>query len=113
MLGAILGLLSAAGFGVTSVIIRRAMLRVSANYIATLTVFTCSIFFLVAAIITGEIWELWYFPWQAHAFLALSGIVHFALGRSWGYRSIRLIGATRSNIVTSLNPIGTVLLAMS
>jgi len=112
MLGAILGLLSAAGFGVTTIIIRRAMFRVSANYIATLTVFTGPIFFLVAAIITGEIWELWYFPWQAHTFLALSGIVHFALGRSWGYRSIRLIGATRSNIVTSMNPIVTVLLAM-
>ena len=112
MLGAILGLLSAIGFGVTTVIIRRAMLRVSANYIATLTVFTGPIFFLAAAVLTREIWKLSHFPWQAHAFLALSGIVHFALGRSWGYRSIRLIGATRSNIVTSLNPIVTVLLAM-
>jgi drug/metabolite transporter (DMT)-like permease len=112
MFGAILGLLSAAGFGVTTIIIRRAMLRVSANYIATLTVFTGPIFFLAAAVLTGEIWKLLHFPWQAHAFLALSGIVHFALGRSWGYRSIRLIGATRSNIVTSLNPIVTVLLAI-
>jgi DME family drug/metabolite transporter len=112
MLGAILGLLSAAGFGANTVITRRAMLRVSANYIATLTVFTGPIFFLAAAVLTGEIWKLLHFPWQAHAFLALSGIVHFALGRSWGYRSIRLIGATRSNIVTSLNPIVTVLLAI-
>jgi len=46
-------------------------------------------------------------------FLALSGIVHFAFGRSWGYRSLGLIGATRSVVVTSLNPIVTVLLAMS
>jgi len=69
-------------------------------------------FFLAAAALTGEIWKLWHFPWQAHAFLALSGTVHFALGRSWGYRSIRLIGATRSNIVTSLNPIVTILLAV-
>src|SRR4030042_3254479 len=112
MLGAILGLLSAAGFGVTTIIIRRAMLRVSANYIATLTVVTGPIFFLAAAVLTGEIWKLWHFPCQAHAFLALSGIVHFAFGRSWGYRSRRLIGATRSNIVTSLNPIVTVLLAI-
>jgi drug/metabolite transporter (DMT)-like permease len=112
MFGAILGLLSAAGFGVTNVITRRAMLRVSANYIATLTVFTGPIFFLAAAVLTGEIWKLLHFPWQAHAFLALSGIVHFAFGRSWGYRAMRLIGATRSNIVTSLNPIVTVLLAI-
>jgi len=112
MLGAILGLLSAAGFGANTIITRRAMLRVSANYIATLTVFTGPIFFLVVATITGEIWKLWYFPWQAHVFLALSGVVHFALGRSWGYRSLGLIGATRSNIVTSLSPIVTVLLAI-
>ena len=112
MLGAILGLLSAAGFGANAVITRRAMLRVSANYIATLTVFTGPIFFFGVAALTGEIWKLSHFPWQAHAFLALSGVVHFAFGRSWGYRSLRLIGATRSNIVTSLNPIFTVLLAM-
>jgi len=88
------------------------MLRVSANYIATLTVFTGPIFFFAVAALTGEIWKLWHVPWQAHVFLALSGIVHFAFGRSWGYRSLRLIGATRSNIVTSLNPIVTVLLAI-
>jgi len=113
MLGAILGLFSAAGFGANAVITRRAMLRVSANYIATLTVFTGPIFFFGVAALTGEIWKLWHFPWQAHVFLALSGIVHFAFGRSWGYRSLRLIGATRSVVVTSLNPIVTVLLAMS
>jgi len=74
---------------VTTIIIRRAMLRVSANYIATLTGSMGPMFFLAAAALTGEIWKLWHFPWQAHGFLALSGIVHFALGRSWGYQSIR------------------------
>src|SRR4030042_4055270 len=102
MLGAILGLLSAAGFGVNTVITRRAMLRVSANYIATLTVFTGPLFFFGVAALTGEIWKLWHFPWQAHAFLALSGIVHFAFGPGWGYRSLRLIGAARSNNITTL-----------
>jgi drug/metabolite transporter (DMT)-like permease len=51
-------------------------------------------------------------PWLAYLFLALSGISHFALGRTWGYRSIQLIGSTRSNLVTSLHPIITVVLAI-
>src|SRR4030042_2008949 len=61
---------------------------------------------------TGDIFKLRQIPLPAYAFLALSGISHFGLGRAWGYKSIQLIGSNRSNIVTSLNPVVTVILAM-
>ena len=112
MLGSLLGLFSAVTFGVNSIITRRGMLRASSNYIATITVFTGPIFFLVISSITGDLFELRQIPSQAFTFLALSGISQFALGRTWAYRSIQLIGANRSNIVTSLNPIVTIVLAM-
>jgi drug/metabolite transporter (DMT)-like permease len=112
MLGEILGLISAAAFGANTIITRRGMLRVSSNYIATITIFTGPIFFLIVASITGDIFRLRQIPWQAHFFLALSGVSHFALGRTWGYRSIQLIGSTRSNIVTSQHSIVTIILAM-
>ena len=62
--------------------------------------------------ITGDLFRVSHFPWGFYLYMALSGIVHFALGRTWTYRSIQLIGATRSNIVISLNPIVTVILGM-
>lgn len=112
MPGVILGLISAVAFGANSIITRRGMLRASSNYVATITVFTGPIFFLIIGGITGDIFKLRQIPLQAYAFLALSGISHFALGRTWGYKSIQLIGSTRSNIVTSLNPIVTIVFAM-
>ncbi len=112
MLGAILGLISAVAFGANSIITRRGMLRVSSNYVATLTVFTGPIFFFIIASITGDLFKLRQMPLQAYVYLALSGITHFALGRTWGYKSIQLIGSNRSNIVSSLNPVVTIILAM-
>jgi drug/metabolite transporter (DMT)-like permease len=112
MLGIVLGLGSAAAFGVSWIVTRRGVLRASSNYIATLTVFTGPIFFAIVAIITGDLFRLSQFSWGFYLYMALSGVVHFALGRTWTYRSIQLIGATRSNIVISLNPIVTVILGM-
>jgi drug/metabolite transporter (DMT)-like permease len=88
------------------------MFRVSSNYVTTITVFSGPIFFLIIASITGDIFRLRQIPWIAYLFLALSGVIHFALGRTLAYRAIQLIGSTRSNLVTSLHPIVTVILAM-
>jgi drug/metabolite transporter (DMT)-like permease len=112
MLGAVLGLVSALFFGANSIITRRGMMRVSSNYVATLTVFTGPIFFFIIGTMTGDLFKLRQMPLEAYVYLALSGITHFSLGRTWSYRSIQLLGSTRSNIVTSLNPVVTVILAM-
>jgi drug/metabolite transporter (DMT)-like permease len=112
MLGVILALVSASAFGANTIITRRGMFRASSNYVATITVFSGPIFFLIIASATGDIFRLRQIPWLAFLFLALSGISHFALGRTWGYRAIQLIGSTRSNLVTSLHPIVTIILAM-
>jgi drug/metabolite transporter (DMT)-like permease len=112
MLGALLGLISAAAFGGNSIITRRGMMRVSPNYFAVLTVFTGPVFFSLIAAVMGEFSRLKAFSWQVYFFFAIAGIGHFALGRNWAYRSIQLIGATRANIVTSLNPIVTTVLAV-
>jgi len=112
MLGIVLGLISAAAFGANTIVTRRGMFRVSSNYVTTITVFSGPIFFLIIASITGDIFRLRQIPWIAYLFLALSGVIHFALGRTLAYRAIQLIGSTRSNLVTSLHPIVTVILAM-
>ena len=112
MLGTVLGLAFAAAFGVNSIITRRGVLRVSSNYIANVSILSGTVFFLLACLVAGELLKLWEFSWQTYLFFALSGIVHFALGRTFGYRAIQLIGSTRSGIVTGLNAIVSVVLAV-
>lgn len=103
---------SSMAFGANVIIIRRGMLRVSSNYIATISIFTGFFFFLPISGITGDLFGIGGLHWKAYLHLALSGITHFALGRTWAYRSIQLLGANRSNVVTSLNPIVTITLAL-
>ncbi len=112
MLGAILGLGFAFVFGVNAIIVRRGVLRVSSNFIATLTVFSGPIFFFLLALFTGDLFKISYFTWKANLFFALSGVIHFALGRTFGYRATQILGATRSGIMTGLNVIITVVLAV-
>jgi drug/metabolite transporter (DMT)-like permease len=112
MLAVLCGLGSAVAFGANAIISRRGMLRVSSNYIATISVFTGCCFFLAVNGMTGDLFGLGQLHWKAYLFWALSGVIHFAIGRTWGYRSIQLLGSNRSNIVTSLSPIVTVALAM-
>lgn len=112
MLGAILGLGFAFFFGANSIIVRRGVLRVSSNYIATLTIFSGPIFFFLLTLATGELFKIPGFNWKATLFFAISGVVHFALGRTFGYRAIQILGATRSGIATGLNAVVSVVLAV-
>src|SRR4030067_3037248 len=112
MIGTLLGLGSAVGFAANSIITRRGVLRVSSNYIAVTSIFTGTLFFLLLLALTGHLFSLREIPWKALVFWVLAGIIHFALGRTWAYRSIQLIGSNRSNVVTSLNPVVTIVLAL-
>ena len=112
MLGVILGFGCAVAFGVNAIVTRRGVLRASSNYIAIISIFTGTPFFLLAAGVKGDLYQIGQYPWQAYVFLALSGIIHFALGRTWAFRSIQLIGSTRSYIMIALNPIVSIALAM-
>ncbi|MFC1977342.1 EamA family transporter [Chloroflexota bacterium] len=112
MLGAILGLGSAAAFGINPIIVRRGTLRVSSRYVAAVSIFTGPLFFLLVAGLNGEIAGIAQFPWQAYVFFALAGIIHFTLGRNCGFRAIQLIGSTRSSTITSFSFVVSITLAI-
>ena len=113
MLGILLALGFAAGFGANSIFSRRGVLRASASYVANVSIFSGPVFFLLVTILVGEIFRVGEFPWNSYAFFAMSGVVHFAFGRTFGYRSIELIGVTRANIVTGLSAVVSVSMAMA
>lgn len=112
MLGEILGLGSAAVAGGTSTFTRRGTFLASSNYIANMSILCGPVFFVLASLVSGEIFKLGTFTWQVYFFFSLTGIIHFACGRTFGYRAIQLIGSNRSNVVTGMNVIITVLLAI-
>ncbi|MDP2719137.1 MAG: DMT family transporter [Dehalococcoidia bacterium] len=113
MLGVILGLGYAAFLGANTVIVRRAVFRVSPNYIATLTIFSGPVFFFLLNLATGELFKLPDFTWKATLFFAISGIVHFALGRTFGYRTVQILGSTRAGVMTGLSAMVSVVLAVT
>ncbi len=113
MIGAILGTAYAAFFGANNVIVRRGMQKVSSNYMATLTVFSGPIFFFFLVLATGELFKIPGFNWKATLFFAASGVVHFAIGRTSGYRATQILGATRSGALSGLNAIVSVILAVA
>ena len=112
MLGIVLGFGIAIAFGINAIVARRGVLLAGSNYVATISILTGPPFFLLVTFLTGEIYQLVQFPWKAQLFLALSGVIHLALGRTWAYKSIQLIGSTRSTIITGLNPVVSIVLAL-
>lgn len=112
MLGTLLGLGSAAAFGANWLFARRGMRRVSSNYVANVSILSGPLFFLLVCIITGEISNLGRFTWRVYVLFALAGVVHFALGRTFGYRTNQLIGMNRGNMITGMSSIVTIVEAV-
>jgi drug/metabolite transporter (DMT)-like permease len=112
MLGSLLGLASTAVFAMVSIIARRGVLRVTSNYFASLSIYTSPFFFFLVTFMTGDLLGMDQIPLKAYIFWSLSGIVHLALGRTWAYRAVQLIGSNRSIVVMSLNPIVSLILAV-
>jgi drug/metabolite transporter (DMT)-like permease len=110
--GVILGFGSAIVFACNAIVTRRGVLRKSSNYIANISILTGPVFSFIVLCISGELAYIGQFTGMAYFYLALSGIIHFAFGRTWAYKSIQLIGANRANIVTSLSPIVSIALAV-
>ena len=96
-IGLVLALLSAIGFAVSQVFLRRGAFRagesITAVVIATLV---GTVFFLVVILINGDWSRLMSSSWQGFVALGAAGIIHFIVGRLLITRSIRLIGANRA-----------------
>lgn len=111
-LGVIFSLLSAASFGFNNVATRRTVLAAS----AVIAVYSSALiglpFFLVASVISGEIWQAGRVPAAGYFWLAASGIVHFILGRYCNYRSIAAIGSNRSQPIQASNLVFTVAISL-
>ena len=96
MLGVLISFGFAMTYGANQIIARRGVLRASAGYVAYISIFSGPFFFLAVTAATGDLFKLGNFPLASYGLFAMSGVIHFAFGRTFGYKSLLLIGATRS-----------------
>jgi drug/metabolite transporter (DMT)-like permease len=96
MLGGLLALLSAMAFSMNSVLVRRGVVTATPSQAAFVTVLIGVPMFLLAALITGQIFRATDLPGSSYAFLAAGGVVNFVAGRHFNYQAIEAMGAARA-----------------
>ena len=111
LLGVIFSLISSFSFSVNTVLARRGLARAAASAGAFVTVMIGVPMFLVAALVTGQLFNAGDVTLTAYAQLAAAGIIHFGFGRYCNYRATSAIGATRTAPVQALTVPYAVLIA--
>ncbi len=102
MLGVLFALVSSFSFSVNTVLARRGLAHAAASAGAFVTVMIGVPMFLVAALVTGQLFNAGDVALTAYAQLAAAGILHFGFGRYCNYRAASAIGATRTAPVQAL-----------
>ncbi len=93
MLGALLALGCAASMGLNSASVRRGVLTGTVIQALSITVPMGAPLFFIAALVTGQVWDLGEFSGLSYIYLALAGILHFVWGRYCNYRATKAMGA--------------------
>ena len=112
MLGMVFALLSAFSFSLNVITIRRGVALASSSMGVTITVLLGVPMFLVAALVSGQLFDVGAISLNGYLLLALSGIIHFGIGRWCNYRAISAIGATRVGPIRALTLPYTLLIAL-
>lgn len=112
MLGIAFTLISSFWFGVSTVSLRRGVIGGSAVQGVILTVLGGVPLFLLAALLTGQIFDADDLGPTAYLALAAAGVIHFLYGRYCIYRAYALIGANRSAPVNQATPLLAVIIAV-
>lgn len=102
LLGAMVSIFSALSFSMNNVIARRGMVRASATQGAFVSVLTGVPLFLIAILVSGQIYRVASLSGRAYLLLSLAGILHFGIGRNFNYRAVGALGSARSQPIQGL-----------
>ncbi len=112
MLGILYTVIAACSYGINSAVVRRAMVSGSATTGVALTVLMGVPLFLVAALISGQLFDASDLPALHYLALVGAGIVHFVIGRYCFFRSVGIIGINRNSPFTQTSILYTVVIAI-
>ena len=103
MLGALVSLGSALSFSLSSVAVRRGVLKAPVSHGTFVTVLMGVPLFLLACIVSGQILHAGALSTREYGLLACAGVIHYVVGRYFNYAGVEAIGATRSGPINALN----------
>ena len=96
MLGFLFAIISSASFGMNNAAVRRGVLTGSVTQGLYVTVILGVPLFLVASLVTGQLFDAAAISLRGYLLLVSAGVVHFYVGRYCNYRSVAALGANRS-----------------
>jgi drug/metabolite transporter (DMT)-like permease len=112
-LGIVFALLGAFSFSLNSVTMRRGISRGAASQGLYVTVFLGAGLFVVASVLTGQVFDLGSVTANDFAFMGASGVVHILGGRYCNYRAMGAIGANRAQPIVGMATLASVMIAVA
>lgn len=113
MIGVLITLLSATTFGINHAMIRRGVISGTATQAVAISMPVGLAFFVVAALLVGQLGVVAEFSPFALLMLAAAGIVHFVFGRYCAYRAIAAMGVNLATPATQWSMLVSLVLAIS
>jgi drug/metabolite transporter (DMT)-like permease len=112
VLGATFAVLSALSFAINNAAARRGVITGTPIQGMAVTVPMGVVLFLLAAIVSGEIFRWTQYPSRAAAWMAVVGLVHFIFGRYCNYKANQVAGVNLTAPVVQLQVIVTLVFAV-
>ena len=101
-IGFFFALLSSSSLGLTVVAIRRGVLKGSPAVATLITVLTGVPLFVLAAVVTGQLFRASAIEAGGYVALAITGVLQMVIGRYSFYRSIQAIGGNQAELFQAL-----------
>ena len=111
-IGALLAFVSAVLYGTNSACLRRGVLHGSASQAMSITVPLGVPLFLLAALLSGQLFRYGQLPARSLSLFAVAGILHFVWGRYWNYRATMSLGSVGAGPIQQLQMLIAVALAV-
>ncbi len=109
-----LSIIGAFSYACSSIFARRAVMHVSDAVLGVMITVPLGVpFFMIILIFTGQMGSILSFSWQSYLLLSTAGFLAFVLGRALHLKSLQLIGANTTTILTRVNPLVAVILGVS
>ncbi|MFC1894002.1 EamA family transporter [Chloroflexota bacterium] len=109
-----LSIIGAFSFAFGDVFARRAVVQVLDAALGLLIIIPLALpFFTIILIFTSQIGSILSFSWPSYLWLSAAGIVTFVLGGPLYLKSVQLVGANATSIITRFHPLFSVIIGVS
>jgi drug/metabolite transporter (DMT)-like permease len=111
-LGIILAIAASAAFGFNGASVRRGVASGRASQGLYITIYFGLVMFIVASLVSGQIFKAGDMSTRDYEYLAAGGFFHILAGRYCNYRAIAALGANRAGPIVGVSTLMSVLIAV-